>query len=302
DGIPDLATANEGDDSVSVLLGTGGGRFGPPRVFSTGPGTQPFGIAAGDFNGDGIPDLVVSDGGTTPSTGQSLSVLLGNGDGTLQPPRMFRIGPDPCTCSARGVAVADFNGDGRLDIAVADGGSTVDILFGNGDGTFRTPVRYPVGAAAPASIVVADFNRDGKPDIAVDGVFVLLNRGDGTFSTNVYGSNGTETSLAAIDLKGDGVLDIVAVEQGGGLSVLMNRGDGTFVLSPTFYLLTDQYAGQATVGDFDGDGTADVAIAGAGTDSVLFLPGRGDGTFGPGPSIQLPGKTPTGIVAGDWNT
>ena len=133
----------------------------PPVSFlpavNYGVGTQPTLVAVGDFNGDGKPDLVVANLGSN-----TVSVLLGNGDGTFQPAVNYGAGFQPSS-----VAVGDFNGDGKPDLVVANHGSnTVSVLLGNGDGTFQAAVSFSAGTNA-YSASVGDFNRDGKPDLTV---------------------------------------------------------------------------------------------------------------------------------------
>jgi hypothetical protein len=178
DAIADLAVADGGGNTVSMLLGNGDGTFQPARDFATG--ASPQSVAAGDFNGDGRPDLAVAnnlDGGT-------VSVLLGNGDGTFQDASPFAAGLFPAA-----MAVGDFNRDGVPDLAVANSGnpgnfSTVSVLLGNGDGTFQAPQDFAVGNV-PVSVAVGEFNGDGIQDLAVanggGNVSVLLGNGDGTF-------------------------------------------------------------------------------------------------------------------------
>jgi hypothetical protein len=176
DGRLDLAVANENSDDVSVLLGRGDGTFQASVNFPAGPG--PADIASGDFNGDGKLDLVVANAGS--SFGTTVSVLLGNGDGTFQAPVSYPAGNEPFS-----VAIGDFNMDGKLDLIVADAGASsgtaVNLLLGNGDGTFQAATAYTVGIG-PAAVAVADLNSDGLLDVAVanissNNVSVLLNAG-----------------------------------------------------------------------------------------------------------------------------
>ena len=184
DGKLDLAVANAGSSTAAVMLGRGDGTFQPPQAFDVG-GINPTYIAMGDLRGLGTLDLVVATYGCfyyspCPVVSHTISVLLGNGDGTFNPPLFFEAGSGP-----NSVTVADFNGDGRQDLAVADYGpstqraTTVAVLLGNGDGTFQPPLTFDAGIS-PAFAAASDFNRDSSLDLAVvnyDGatVSVLLN-------------------------------------------------------------------------------------------------------------------------------
>ncbi len=169
DGKADLAVANYGSNTVSILLGNGNGTFQPAVDFAAGTG--PFWVAMGDFNRDGFQDLAVANYGSN-----SVSVLLGNGDGTFRAPVSYATDTNSAF-----VIAADFNGDGILDLAVANSNSnSVTMLLGNGDGTFRSaPTVFP-GGWGPSSIAVGDFNGDGSQDLVIadfgsNTVSVLIN-------------------------------------------------------------------------------------------------------------------------------
>lgn len=174
DGLIDILTANLGRQDLGVLLGIGGGRFGPLRRFTGGYGVLDSDV--GDLNGDGNVDVALATG----NYGDSIVVMLGAGDGTFGPPRQYPAGDDPV-----GVAIADLNHDGRQDLAVARfTGADVSLFPGRGDGTFDAAMTTPMTGAADY-VVVADFDADGHPDIATPSVFdapaVASGRGDGTF-------------------------------------------------------------------------------------------------------------------------
>src|SRR5262249_31065027 len=154
DGIQDLVVANSGtpgsgaDGSVSVFLGNGDGTFQPAQNFSAG--ARPQSVAVGGLRGDGSLDLAVANAGDSVGHGEGVSVLLGNGDGTFGPAQAFGTGKTPDS-----VAVGDFNGDGHLDLAVANGSSgTVSVLLGNGDGAFGPSVDYATGRFPPSFVTV----------------------------------------------------------------------------------------------------------------------------------------------------
>jgi hypothetical protein len=211
------------------LLGKGNGAFRPHVDYAAG--SDPEWAIAADFNGDGKLDLAVADfGNGYPST---VSVLLGNGDGTFQPAVGYDAGAGPF-----GVAAGDFNRDGKQDLAVVNyAANTVSVLLGNGDGTFQPHVDYAVGTY-PFTVAVADFNGDGIPDLAISDtlcvvpsttcphgtVTILLGNGDGTFQPDVeYVVGIGPTGLATADLNGDGGADLAVPNAGSNtVSVLLN--------------------------------------------------------------------------------
>jgi hypothetical protein len=180
DGKADLAVANYNDRGVSVLLGNGDGTFQTAKLFSADSSTPPVFVAVGDFNSDGKPDLVTANGGFYAG-GNDISVLLGNGDGTFRTAVNYTVGANPTS-----VAVADFNGDGHVDVAVSDSGSNnVSVLLSNGQGQLAAATTCGVGNT-PVSVAAGDFNGDGITDLVVgnelDNTLTLLTgNGDGTF-------------------------------------------------------------------------------------------------------------------------
>jgi hypothetical protein len=278
DGVSDLAVANSGSGTVSVLLGKGDGTFQAAQDYAVG--SNPVSVVVGDFNGDGHLDLAVAnfyDG--------TVSVLLGNGNGTFQPAQSYGTGDGGYPTS---VAVGDFDGDGHLDLALANdypGSDRVDVLLGNGNGTFQAARSYGVGYAL--SVAVGDFNGDGHPDLAVainrqDTVSMLLGKGDGTFqAARSYGVGVYPQSVAVGDFDGDGHLDLVVANTlSGTVSVLLGNGDGTFHDAQNY--ATGIYPTSVAVGDFNGDGFPDLAVVTG--DGVSVLINAADWGGGPGPA------------------
>ena len=206
----------------------------------------------------------------------------------------------------RSVAVGDFDGDGNLDLAVANNvGYNISILIGNGDGTFRPKVNYPAGDG-PLSVAVGDFNSDNKTDLAVandngNDVSILLGAGDGTFiAAGDYGVGTFPSSVAVGDFDVDGNLDL-AVANGGAsnVSILLGAGDGTFIAAGDYGVGSNPLS--VAVGDFDVDGNLDLAVANNGSDNVSILLGVGGGTFNDAVNYNV-GNSPFSVAVGDFNS
>ena len=258
-------------------------------------GSYPYSISIGDFNGDGKLDLAIPN-----VSSNTVSVLLGNGDGTFQAQKTTAVGGEPDY-----IAVGDFNGDGKLDMAVTNfTTSNLYILLGNGDGTFPTSHVYSTGNN-PYSVVTGDFNGDGKLDLAVANessanVSIFLGNGDGTFQAPVTYTVGFSPQYMAVgDFNGDGKLDLaVANASGSTVSILLGNGDGTFQSQVIYAVgVSPNYV---VAGDFNGDGKLDLAVANDGNHTVSILLGNGDGTFQTQVSYAV-GSNPFGLAAGDIN-
>jgi hypothetical protein len=229
---------------VTVAAQAQGVSFIARRDFDTG--IAPQSVAVGDFNGDGVQDLAVANAGYDECVeydpkygycirwerrGSSTSVLLGQRDGTFGSAVTVNGGISPAF-----IVTADFNGDGVLDLAVADGRlNRVSVLLGNGNGSFQEARNFAVGNT-PVSVATGDFNGDGKLDLAVatggsNNVSVLLGNGDGSFQAALnFGAGSSPRSVAVARFRGAAMPDDLAVANGGSnnVSVLLGNGDGTF--------------------------------------------------------------------------
>ena len=244
---------------------------------STDLASAPFSAAVGDLNNDGNLDVAIAH----YISGNTVSVLLGNGDGTFQAGVDYPTGPSP-NC----VRIGDLNNDGKLDLVTTSGSSpTVWVLMGNGDGTFQSGVDYTTNPA-PVSVAIGDLNGDGNADLAVGNltvvsglgtVTILLGNGDGTFPSGTpYATGNGNKSVAIKDLNADGKPDIVSANYlGGTASVLIGNGNGTF--QPKVDYLTGASPYSVALDDVSGDGKPDIVTANGGSLSVLL--GNGNGTF-----------------------
>ncbi len=239
---------------------------GPPQLTA---GTNPYAVASGDLNGDGLPDLVASNtGGTT------LSVMFAGAQGVYAGQTNLTVGSGP-----RGVAIGDVSGDGKADIIVATSGSGnlgVSILSGNGDGTFSAPFALAV-PGGPGSVALGDFNGDRKLDIAVtnggvgvNNVYVFLNQGSGQWSSPAaYAAGSGATSLAVGDVDADGNLDLVTASfSDNAVSVLLGSSSG--VTAP---LAVGSHPYTVALGHLNGDNNLDIAVINWGSNNVSVLLG-----------------------------
>lgn len=279
DGNADLAMVNSYYSGVAtILLGDGNGTFteAPNSPIAIGGAFQIIaGTVTGDFNGDGIPDLGVTNTDNVESDPGTLTVLLGKGDGTFTqaPNSPMMVGAEPIR-----LASGDFDRDGNLDLAIANfDGNNVSILRGAGDGTFSAAAVSPIQVGtAPSDIVVDDFNGDGLDDLAVlisnfpgaqpGYIQILLGIGDGTFkAVSATASTGTDPqSLVAGDFNQDSKVDLAALNEDGPVSFLLGAGDGTFSEASTSPIQAGDFPDSAAVGDFNGDGISDIAVTDSG--------------------------------------
>jgi hypothetical protein len=328
DGNIDLITGNS-DGTLTWVSGNGHYSFVPQTPITVVAAAVQIGaLAAGDFNHDGFPDIAA----TLYATGQ-VAILLGNGNGTFKAPTLIGTGSEPTS-----VSIGDLNGDGHNDIVVANyGGGNVTVLLGDGTGNFTAAngSPFPVSTMDPASstgiypsyLVLADFNGDGKLDVATadfartgsglpaDDLSILLGNGDGTFGPpTTYTTGHFGLVIAAGDLNGDGILDLVVQSYSVNVTVFKGNGDGTFAPGVDYPAgdTTGFYTGESTMvlGDFNGDGKLDVANLvrdntpnGQFYDLVAVYLGNGDGTLGAA-VLSPTGSTgnSSSIVAGNFHS
>lgn len=281
--------------------------FYPPVEYETG--WAPLDVITEDFNGDGKIDIAVPHLGIWWYWNQSkFSVFIGNGDGTFQPRMDYGIG------GAWSIASGDFNNDGKIDIACAskitgEGGGSVSIYIGNGDGTFQSLIDYGfMWGTQPLSIITGDFNGDAKTDLATaiswgggtGSVSIFIGNGDGTFQgMGEYSVGGPPYSIEIGDFNADGSADLVTTNSyEDSISILIGNGDGTFQIRRDFG--TGHWPYSVTSGDFNGDGKLDLAISNLIDSSVSVLMGNGDGTLRAKVDYAT-GAWPIGITSGDFN-
>lgn len=266
-------------------------------------GQNSWQVAVADFNGDGIPDAVVTNYGS-----DNVSVLLGTGGGAFAPAVNYPAG------SPLALAVGDFNGDAKLDLAVASLAGGVLIFLGNGDGTFPKAVFYSAGilnVLGTEGIAVGDFNGDGKLDVVVTNtrrneVAVLMGVGDGRLQPAVtYPLSRGGLYVATADLNGDGTLDL-AVTGASCVSILLGKADGTF-RPPVVFDIGNRSTVDIVITDIDGDGkldlvvSCDLAVYPPASATVAVLLGNGDGTFRSPIFTPVDGYYARSPAAGDLN-
>jgi hypothetical protein len=304
DGAPDLVNANLADHNVSVMLGNGHGRYVPAPGSPFDVGEVPYGVAIGEFDGDGKADIVVASSGYGDVT-----VLLGDGAGAFAESSAspIHVGDFPQT-----VSVADIDEDGVQDLALPTY-SGIAILLGDGSGGFAltSGSPYPAGGA-PFDVAVADFDGDGHLDVASadsnsDQVTVLLGDGTGDFAAapnSPHPTGHVPGAIEAGDFNEDDVPDLAVADYfQGAFTILLGVGDGDFTEAPGSPIRVGQEPYDVALADFNADGLLDVAAPDYGADTAVVLLGDGTGRFAEAPGTPVPtgGEHPVAIVADDLN-
>jgi hypothetical protein len=308
-------TSGSGDDTLTAALTPASVPFEPITI---NQGSHYGPMVFGDFNGDGIEDLAAPDG-----------VHLGLGDGTFEPPAGLGITPSVSEniTAARvyenitAMVTGDFNGDGKLDLAIAYSGietntsGGVYVLMGNGNGTFQTPVFYPVGEN-PASLAVGDFTGDGYLDIAVadkgatlgapyseGGVSILMNKGNGTFQPfkELMQSQAAPQAIVSGYFLGTDQLDLAVADKAtDSVSIVsVNRFGVPVLAEPPLPVGNTPYS--IVAGNFTGDGATDLAVANFVDNTISVLLNEGDGTFEPAVNYSVDGLGPQSLIAADFS-
>ncbi len=292
DGKLDMAVADEGDNTVSILLGNGDGTFQSQSTFPAG--AAPGAIVAGDFNGDGKLDL-----GVANFTDNTISILLGNGDGTFTAGRTITGVNSPVA-----IVTGDFRSAGKLDLAVLDqADGLVSVFPGNGDGTFATKIDTSAGRS-PSALVTGDFNGDGKTDLAVtnsgsNSVSVLLGNGDGTFFKRIdFGTGVGPSAIASADFNGDGRPDLAVTNKvDNTLSIFLGNGDGTFGAPTSF--TTDAGPAALLSGNFASGTFPDLIVVCESANTLDVFLGLGNASFATPLSVPT-GNSPVAAAKGDF--
>nr|RNJ67110.1 MAG: hypothetical protein EDM05_22565 [Leptolyngbya sp. IPPAS B-1204] len=300
DGVPDLVVALASpaiSNNLAVFLGSGNGSFGSPLLLSAN-GLSSFSVVTGDFNGDGNSDIVTANFGS-----DTVSLLLGNGNGSFQAAQTFQVGKQP-----NQVVTADLNQDGRLDLVTANSGSnTLSVLLGSETG-FRSGTNFRTKGTQPFAVATGDFDRDGKLDLisadaASNGVSLFLGRGNGEFSDPKSFIVGSTSPVAIVtgDFDGDKRLDLVTgnlAADGRDISILFGDGKGDFPRGIT--LPAGGGVNSLIAADFNQDGQLDLAgLLNLSATMVVFL-GDGEGGFTRAPDTFV-GSAATDLSIADFN-
>lgn len=282
DGAPDLIIPNESADDVRVLMNDGCGAFSEPALNPLELFSTPSSNEGEDYDGDGLVDFAVAN-----INGDSMSVFIGNGDGTFQPAVTY-----PSGNNARALTVLDAEGDGDIDIVIAHrSSSNLGLHRNNGDGTFAAVELFDGGVANETAISAADADNDGHMDLFVAGygssqVRVVLNDGTGVFTPAGLRATGANPWMTAVgDVDGDGNVDVATCNATGDNATVI-RGDGAGGLLAGVNMPLGNFCLAIDLGDIDGDG--DLDLVGSSFSDEIWTCYRNDGLGVFGDVFQLP--------------
>ncbi|MFT3771018.1 MAG: VCBS repeat-containing protein [Minicystis sp.] len=309
--LPVTSPQSDPPASIDVIRNLGGGAFAAPVTYTGGLHT--LALALADVDGDGSLDILTGADGSPPGpSSDGLLVLKNQGDGT------FATGVShPQLPLVIGLATADFDGDGAIDVAWVAPGGTLGIALGDGAGGFGPPVLLPAASSWSSALSTGDLDGDGLVDLVLtDGggsVSVRMNQGGGTFAAAAEyplesWATITTNTVTLVDLDGDGLLDVAQVDGNGHVHVRLNQGGGVLGSALSFAAGDRGYG--IAAGDLDGDGHPDLAIANQ--TRLNVLPNRGDGTLvsrvdvpcGDGPReavlVDYDGDGRLDVITGNW--
>ena len=285
DGNLDVVTSFYWTAQIGIIFGSGDGTFTPMITYSLDPNSLPWDIAVGDFDKDGLKDIVVAQ-----SSANNICILLGFTNATVLNVIKYSTGNSSTPVS---VTINDLNADGNLDIVVANQGSgSIGVLLGYGNGTFSDPTMYSTGTgSSPSSVTVGDFNNDGRLDIAVanrdaNNIGILLGYGNGTFGNQVIFPTGSVALPSATvwvavgDFNDDNRLDIATANSySSNVGILFGNGNGTFATMIIYSTGVGTIPKCIKIGDFNNDNISDIAVINSGTSTFFILFGFGGGNF-----------------------
>jgi hypothetical protein len=282
DGHLDIVVVNEISHDIRVFLNDGQGTYGTSTIYPIPTGSRPSTNESVDLDGDGVLDFACGN-----STGDSVSIFIGNGDGTFQPVRNYQT-----ASGVRGLCILDADGDGNLDIVTANrSGNNVSILRNNGNGTFATRVNMDANCSGETSVAAADANGDGILDLFVaaynsNEVAILLGNGAGGFTFSSKVTIGSQPWMIAVgDVNGDGKVDAVTVNSGNAsTSIAFGNGLGGF--SSVVSYPTGNFPLAIDLGDIDGDGDLDLVSSNYGSGTWTVYENNGSGIFGNPRTLQ----------------
>jgi hypothetical protein len=291
DGHLDAVVANAQDSTIGFLFGRGDATLKPQKTLQQGQDFVGY-FALADLDGKSGPDLALSD-----SVAKAAVILLNDGTGLFSAPSSY-----PAAETGNTIVAADFDGDQRIDLALSDN-QDIDLLRGNGNGTFQAVIRMPVGVTT-YDLAAGRLDGDNLPELIVGindtpgGVVVLRNLGQLSFQQSGKYAFGTFTSgIALPDLDGDGKLDLAVTNEGAVVNLLHGNGNATFQAPQG--ISAGARTGVLVTADFNADGNADLAVTDYMTYQVYVLAGKGDGTLALPIALPVAGGIPYWLAAGD---